>query len=83
MEKRKNIIGRRVRKARLSESPKATQKDLSARLEILGVFLSDSSIGKIEAGTRPVTDIQLTAIAKALKVSSAWLLCETDDPRRI
>ena len=73
---RKNIIGVRLRQARLAEVPKATQKDISARLEVLGIYLSDSSIGKIEAGTRPVTDIQLMAFASALKVSAAWLLQE-------
>ena len=40
----------------------------------MGVSLSASSIGKTENGTRPVTDIQLCALAKALKVTPAWLL---------
>lgn len=62
--------------ARLREKPKATQADISARLAVLGVYLSPSSIGKIEAGLRPVSDIQLLAIAHALNVSAAWLLGE-------
>ncbi|MBC8570658.1 helix-turn-helix domain-containing protein [Zongyangia hominis] len=81
MKEDKNLIGMRLRQARLSESPKATQKDISARLQVLGIKLTDSSIGKIEAGTRPVTTIQLVALAKVLKVSAAWLLGETDDPK--
>lgn len=80
MKGKKNFIGPRMRLARLSEVPKATQKDISARLQVLGVQLSESSIGKIEGGIRPVTDIQLVYIAKALKVSCAWLLGETEDP---
>ena len=75
----RNVIGKRIRKARLSAKPKITQVDLSARLEFYGVTLTDSSIGKIENGTSAVTDIQLIAFAKALKVSTAWLLGEVDE----
>ncbi len=57
MYAKKNRIGGRLREARLSERPKATQEDVSARLATMGVSLSASSIGKIENGTRPVTDI--------------------------
>jgi len=73
---RKNFIGKQIKVARLSEKPPATQQDLSARLELLDVTLSASSIGKIENGTRPVTDLQLIAFAKALKVTPEWLLKE-------
>ncbi|MDQ5983011.1 MAG: hypothetical protein RUMPE_00774 [Eubacteriales bacterium SKADARSKE-1] len=79
MHKGRNIIGPRMREARLLEKPKATQKDISARLELDGIYLSESSIGKIELCIRPVTDIQLVAIAKVLKTSAAWLLGETND----
>ncbi|MEQ2439520.1 helix-turn-helix domain-containing protein [Solibaculum intestinale] len=77
MDAKKNRIGGWLREARLSERPKATQEEVSARLATMGVSLSASSIGKIENGTRPVTDIQLCALAKALKVTTAWLLGET------
>jgi len=76
MPERKNIAGIKIREARLSEKPAATQQDISARLAILGIFLTDSSIGKIENGTRSVTDIQLIGFAKALKVTVAYLLDE-------
>ena len=76
MKDRKNFIGKQIKVARLSEKPPATQQDLSARLELLDVTLSASSIGKIENGTRPVTDLQLIAFAKALKVTPEWLLKE-------
>lgn len=76
MQGEKNLIGGRMRVARLREKPRATQKDISARLQTAGVNLSESSVGKIEKGLRPVTDLQLVAIAKALKVSAAWLLGE-------
>lgn len=70
---KRNIIGKRIKQARLSENPRATLKDLSARLHILGISLSDSSIGKIEKSERSVSDIQVAAFAKALKVNINWL----------
>lgn len=76
LDVKKNVIGKAIRELRLAEKPPATQHDLSARLELLGVTLSASSIGKIENGTRPVTDIQLIAFAKALKVTPAWLISQ-------
>jgi len=74
LDERKNIVGERIRAARLSEKPPATQEDVSARLQLHGVTLSASSIGKIENGTRPVTDLQIVAFAKALKVTPEWLI---------
>ncbi len=73
-DKQKNASGTQIRAARLAENPPATQQNLSARLELYDVVLSASSIGKIENGTRPVTDLQLIAFAKALKVKPEWLL---------
>jgi len=70
----KNIIGERVKQARLSAKPKVTQVDLLARLEIREVYLEKTSISKIEAGTRPVSDKELIAIADALHVTPNWLL---------
>lgn len=70
----KNIIGERVRLARNRTVPKITQSDLLARLEVRGVILEKTAISKIEAKTRPVTDIELVALADALGVSVLWLL---------
>ena len=78
MEKR-NMIGERVRIARCRSKPKITQIDLSARLQILGVMIGNSTVGKIEKGESAVTDIQLMAFAKALKVSVPWLLGLEED----
>lgn len=74
MEKRKNIVGIKIRIARLAEKPRATQQDISARLEIQGTTLSASAIGKIENGACSVTDLQIYAFAKALKVKPEWLI---------
>lgn len=72
--KEKNLIGNRVRQARRKAKPKVTQTDLLARLSIRGIDLEKTTISKIEAKTRPVTDIELVAIADALGVSILWLL---------
>lgn len=70
----KNLIGDRLRLARLIKRPVITQKDLLARLEVRGIHLPEAAISKIEAGSRPVTDIELVAIAESLNVSVYWLL---------
>ena len=72
MESR-NIVGRRVRQARRDAKPRITQKDLVARLQTLGMIIDQSGLSKIENGQRPVSDIEVVTLAKALKVSSAWL----------
>ncbi|RMD00270.1 helix-turn-helix domain-containing protein [Clostridium autoethanogenum] len=70
----KNLIGDKVKFARLKSKPKITQNDLLARLEIRGIELEKTAISKIESKTRPVTDKELVAIADALDVSILWLL---------
>jgi transcriptional regulator with XRE-family HTH domain len=73
-------VGARVRQARKLATPTISQVDLSARLQILGVKIDQSGVSKIEQGRRPVLDVEVVALSKALKVSSAWLLGETDKP---
>jgi len=70
----RNLIGEKVRQARHKSKPKITQTDLLARLAVRGIELEKTSVSKIEAKTRPVTDIELIAIADALGVSILWLL---------
>ncbi|BAH08283.1 hypothetical protein CKR_3232 [Clostridium kluyveri NBRC 12016] len=72
--KDKNLIGDRVKYARLKNKPKVTQNDLLARLAVRGIELEKTTISKIESKTRPVTDKELVAIADALNVSILWLL---------
>ena len=74
---RKNIIGARIRKARLDAKPPITQSDLVARLQLGGLKDIDQPIiSRIEKGNRIVADYEIKAIAKALKVSVGWLLNE-------
>jgi len=79
----RNIVGARVRKSRRSANPPVTQLDLVARLQILGIKIDQSGLSKIESGQRPVTDIEVVVLAKALSVSVAWLLEETNDLVRL
>ena len=72
--RRKNIVGERIRLARKASKPPLTQIDLIARLQILGMMISQSALSKVESGRRPVTDIEVITLAKALKVSTASLL---------
>lgn len=64
----KNIVGANVRKARKAAKPPITQIDLVARLQVLGMIIDQSSISKIESGRRPVSDIEVNALAKALRI---------------
>ncbi len=75
----KNIVGLRVRQTRRIANPHITQLDLVARLQLGGLSIDQSALSKLENGQRPVTDIEVAALAKALKVSVAWLLGERDD----
>ena len=75
---KKNTVGPRVKLARRTTKPPMSQADLVARLEILGLNMSQSGISKIEIGLREVTDIEVQTLAKALKVSIAWLYGEVE-----
>ena len=76
--KKKNIVGTRIRKARLDANPPITQSDLVARLQLDGLKDIDQPIvSRIEKGERIVADYEIKAIAKALKVTVGWLLSET------
>lgn len=62
-----NIVGEMVRYYR--KQRKMSQRQLSVKLELMGVYVCRGSISRIEDSSRTVTDIELFAIAKALGVS--------------
>ena len=68
----KNIVGARVTEARLARGMK--QNDLLARLQTSGVDLSTPALSLLEGQKRPVSDIELKALADILEVSVDWLL---------
>lgn len=76
----RNVVGPRVCQARRLATPPVSQVDLAARLQVLGLKINQSAVSKIEQGQRPVLDIEVVALAKALRVSAAWLLEEANEP---
>ena len=68
----RNIIGARVTQARHAMGMK--QKDLLARLQTAGIDISTPALSLLEGQKRPVSDIELNALADILNVSVDWLL---------
>ena len=73
---KRNLIGERIRKARLACKPPVTQDDLAGRLAARGITIDQTAVSRIENQTRYLMDYEITAIAKALKVSVASLFGE-------
>ncbi len=77
----RNLSGHRIQAARAMHDPKLSQDDLIAILHTrYGIVLSINALSRIENDQRYVTDKELLAFSKALKVSIAWLLGQTSDP---
>ena len=64
---RTNIVGDAVKRYRKERG--LSQRQLSVKLELMGVYVCRGSISRIEDGSRTVTDIELYSIAKALDIS--------------
>lgn len=65
---RLNVTGRAIQRIRNAAIPKITQDDMVGRLARQGLQINQSQIAKIENGGRIVTDYELVAFAKALRV---------------
>ena len=74
--RQRNIIGRRVKEARLRCKPPVSQEDLAGRLAAQGILLDRTAVSRVESQSRYVMDYEAAAIARALKVSIAWLFGE-------
>lgn len=68
----RNLIGARVTQARNAKGLK--QVDLLAKLQLAGVDMSIPALSLLEGQKRPVSDIELNALADILEVSVNWLL---------
>ena len=68
-----NILGPRIRQARLRLKPEVSQFDLAGRLAKHGLDFDRPTITRIENGKRFLRDYEIRAFAKALKVSVTWL----------
>ena len=72
----RNVLGPHIREARHSSGRKVTQEELAARLQSLGIDMDRTVISKIESGRRPVTDVEIIGICKALGIKVATLFGE-------
>ncbi|RAW19323.1 XRE family transcriptional regulator [Paenibacillus taichungensis] len=70
----KNIIGSRVVAIRKSKGIK--QREFLARLQTLGLDISQTSLSRLEGQYRLVQDYEVVMIARALDVSVGYLLGE-------
>ena len=68
----RNIVGARVTEARNALGMK--QVELLAQLQLRGVDLSVPALSLLEGQKRPVSDIELNALADILQVSVDWLI---------
>jgi transcriptional regulator with XRE-family HTH domain len=72
----RNLVGRRIRQARLRCKPAVSQEDLAGRLAVRGVSIDQTAVSRIENQARYLMDYEVAAIAKSLKVSVGWLFGE-------
>ena len=73
---KRNIIGTRVREARLKHKPSVSQDDLAGKLAGQGILMDRTAVSRIENQSRYAMDYEAAAIARALKISVAWLFGE-------
>ncbi len=72
-DEERNVVGGRIKAARLRCVPVVSQEDLAGKLAARGIVLDRSAISRIENHSRYLMDYEVKAIAKALKVSVGWL----------
>ena len=68
----RNMIGARVTEARNNSGMK--QVELLAKLQTAGIDMSIPALSLLEGQKRPVSDLELNALADILKVSVDWLM---------
>lgn len=64
---RKNVIGIRVKTVR--KNARMSQMKLAAEMQLQGIKIDRSAVAKLESGRRPISDIEIIAIATILSVS--------------
>ncbi len=67
-----NVCGDRIRRRRVID--RVSQEQLAAKLQLVGLGITQKAISRIETGKRIVTDYELLAISEALDVSVSYLL---------
>ena len=71
-----NVCGKNVAKYRILL--KFSQRELADRLQLAGLDVDKNAIQRIECGKRFVTDIEIIALSRVLKVSYGELLSQGD-----
>ncbi|WP_407571649.1 hypothetical protein [Deinococcus altitudinis] len=70
-----NVVGQRLREARLAQNPPCSLDELSSLLDQqLSLQLSIGTLSKIERGLRSVYDFEVNAFCQVLKIRPDWLL---------
>lgn len=69
-----NISGKNIKRIRLEQMPRLSQRALADKLQIQGIDLDKNAVQRIECGQRFITDIELLAFSKVLNVSLDVLL---------
>lgn len=70
-----NVIGQRLREARLAQDPPWSLEDLSQALaQHEGAGLSPATLGKVERGERSAYDFEVAAFIQVLALDPGWLL---------
>ena len=73
---RSNLCGWKVAQMRKAMTPKCSQRQFAARLQLRGLDLDKNAVQLLEAGKRTVIDIELKAIAQELGVTADELLSD-------
>ena len=69
---RNNITG--IKMKELRKALKISQRELSDRLQVVGLDIDKNAVQRIESGQRFVTDNEILAIAKCFNVTVSSLL---------
>lgn len=67
-----NIAGIKV--ARIRKVLRISQRELSDRLQLIGLDIDKNAVQRIESGQRFITDIEIGFLAKALGTTVTYLL---------
>lgn len=67
-----NISGLRVKELR--KALQISQRELSDRLQVVGLDIDKNAVQRMESGQRFITDIEIVALAKVLGVAIEELI---------
>jgi len=70
-----NVCGKNIAQFRMKMG--ISQRELSDKMQIVGIDIDKNAIQRIESGKRFVTDIEVIAFAKVFNVTLEEILIET------